>query len=317
MRFVNYRRHGDTRIGVLLEDRIIDVNRVLQLKLQRSGVANSSRLAFAQAPPDALAFIAAGQDGLDVIGDAVDWIESQSEASDDDQMADMGIQIPISQVGIAPPIPRPGKIICLGLNYRDHAIEAGDPIPDYPVYFPKYSNCVIGPGENIVIPKVTKMVDYEVELAFIIGRRGRNIDQNDAMNHVFGYTVVNDVSAREYQRRSSQWAAGKVFDTFLPMGPHIVTVDEVGDPHSLSISCKINDEVRQDSSTNQMIFTIPAIIKDLSEIMTLEPGDIVTTGTPPGVGSARKPPVWLAPSDTVSVEVEGIGVLVNSVIAEQ
>ena len=219
-------------------------------------------------------------------------------------------------VKLAAPIPNPGKILCIGLNYADHAAESGQPLPDYPIVFSKYSNTVIGSGEAIILPKVTDMVDYEAELGFVIGRRGRHISEADALDYVAGYLPINDVSARDYQERVSQWTMGKSFDTFAPMGPALVTADEVGDPHALDIRLWIGDETLQDSNTSQLIFSVPKLVADISEVMTLEPGDIVSTGTPPGVGAARKPQRFLRAGETVHIEIEKLGTLSNPIVAE-
>jgi 2-keto-4-pentenoate hydratase/2-oxohepta-3-ene-1,7-dioic acid hydratase in catechol pathway len=219
-------------------------------------------------------------------------------------------------VKLAAPIPNPGKILCIGLNYADHAAESGQPLPEHPIVFSKYSNTVIGSGEPIVLPKVTDMVDYEAELGFVIGKRGRHISEAEALDYVAGYLPVNDVSARDYQERVSQWTMGKSFDSFAPMGPALVTADEVGDPHKLAIRLWIGDEALQDSSTSQLIFSVPKLVADISEVMTLEPGDIVSTGTPPGVGGARKPPRWLRAGETVNIEIEKLGILSNPIVAE-
>jgi 2-keto-4-pentenoate hydratase/2-oxohepta-3-ene-1,7-dioic acid hydratase in catechol pathway len=221
-----------------------------------------------------------------------------------------------STMKVMAPIQRPGKIICIGLNYRDHAEEAKMPIPETPTVFAKWANTVTGHMHPIVLPKNSVKPDYEAELAVVIGRRGRHIAESDWRDHVFGYTILNDVSARDFQMATSQWTIGKTFDTFAPMGPWIVTADEIEDPGALKISLTLNGEVMQDSSTSNLIFGIPRLIAYLSSVMTLDPGDIISTGTPAGVGFARKPPRWLRAGDTVSVKVEGIGELVNPVIAE-
>jgi 2-keto-4-pentenoate hydratase/2-oxohepta-3-ene-1,7-dioic acid hydratase in catechol pathway len=224
--------------------------------------------------------------------------------------------LPWGSVTLLAPIPRPPKFICVGLNYRDHAIESGLPIPEIPVIFSKFSNTVIGPGAPIVLPKNSTKPDYEAELAFVIGKPGRHIPADKWLEHVAGYTIVNDVSARDFQLATSQWLMGKTFDTFAPMGPYLVTADEIIDPHSLAIGTTINGEVLQDSNTRELIFRIPEIVARLSSVFTLETGDIVSTGTPPGVGMARKPPRWLRPGDDVIVRVEGLGELRNPVVAE-
>src|SRR5579862_2218301 len=220
---------------------------------------------------------------------------------------------PLASVRLLAPIPRPPKIICVGLNYRDHAIESNMEIPKVPTIFSKYATAVIGPGETIQLPRVSTKPDYEAEFAVIIGKGGRNIPGASWKEHVFGYTNLNDVSARDYQMATTQWMMGKTFDTFAPMGPAIVTADEIADPHALDIQMIINGEVLQSSNTSQLIFRIPELIEYLSSVFTLEAGDIVSTGTPSGVGFARKPPRWLRPGDEVVVKISGLGELRNPV----
>ncbi|MBV9940214.1 MAG: fumarylacetoacetate hydrolase family protein [Acidobacteriaceae bacterium] len=222
----------------------------------------------------------------------------------------------LGTVKLLAPIPKPRKLICVGLNYRDHATETGSEIPSVPTIFNKFATSVIAPGENIILPKVSKSPDYEAEFAFIIGRGGRHIAAESWKEHVFGYTIVNDVSARDYQRATTQWLMGKTFDTFAPMGPWIVTADSIPDPHNLDIRLEINGETLQDSNTRELIFKIPDLIAFLSSVFTLEPGDIVSTGTPAGVGVARKPPRFLQPGDDVVVKIPAIGELRNPVISE-
>lgn len=222
----------------------------------------------------------------------------------------------LSDVTLMAPIPRPPKLICVGLNYRDHAAETKMEIPKVPTIFCKFPNIVIAHGDNIVLPKVSKSPDYEAEFAFVIGPGGRGISASKAMDHVFGYTIVNDVSARDFQLATSQWMMGKTFDTFAPMGPWIVTADEIADPHQLDISLEIGTERLQSSNTRELIFKIPELVEHLSTVVTLEPGDVVSTGTPAGVGFARKPPRFLKPGDECVIRVQGIGELRNPVVAE-
>ncbi len=217
----------------------------------------------------------------------------------------------------ARPLQRPPKIICVGLNYRAHALESKMEIPKVPTIFAKFPTAAIGCGEPIVLPRNSTKPDYEAELAFVIGKRGRHIPAEHWRDYVFGYTNFNDVSARDFQLRTSQWTIGKTFDTFAPMGPAIVTADEVPDPHALDISTTINGEVLQHSNTNDLIFKIPELIAHLSSVFTLEPGDVIATGTPAGVGFARNPPRWLKPGDEVVIRVEGLGDLRNPVVAEE
>ncbi len=222
-----------------------------------------------------------------------------------------------ANVELLAPVPNPQKIICLGLNYRDHAIETGAPIPEEPILFSKYPSALIGHEGKIVLPAVSHEVDFEAELVVVIGRGGKHIPKARAMEHVGGYAVGHDVSARDWQlhKPGKQWMAGKTFDTFAPVGPELVAAHTISDPHNLGIRLRLNGEVMQDSSTSQLIFRVDETIAYLSQIFTLEPGDLIFTGTPPGVGMARKPPVWLKAGDVVEVEIEGVGLLRNSVVA--
>jgi len=223
---------------------------------------------------------------------------------------------PLASVKLLAPIPVPPKIICIGLNYRDHAIESNMPIPTTPTVFTKFATAVIGPGDAIVLPANSQKPDYEAELAFVIGKGGRHIKAADWRDHVFGYTNFHDVSARDFQLATSQWTIGKTFDTFAPFGPWIVSADEIEDPHNLDICLTINGETLQHSNTRELVFGIPALVEYLSSVFTLESGDIVATGTPPGVGMARKPPRWLKPGDEVVVSIQGLGELRNTTVAE-
>ncbi len=227
------------------------------------------------------------------------------------------VRIPAAGVVLLPPILDPHKILCIGLNYRDHALENNRAIPTEPVLFGKFNNTLIGHGAPIRIPKVSKKVDYEAELVAVIGKRGRDVAEATALDYVAGYTVGHDVSARDWQFKGEekQWTIGKTFDTFAPTGPHLVTADEVPDPHALQIRLRLNGETLQDSNTREFIFTVPQLIAYLSQVLTLEPGDLIFTGTPPGVGIARKPPVFLKAGDEVEVEIERIGMLRNPVVA--
>jgi 2-keto-4-pentenoate hydratase/2-oxohepta-3-ene-1,7-dioic acid hydratase in catechol pathway len=226
------------------------------------------------------------------------------------------IRYPAKSVKVLPPIPEPKKIVCLGLNYSDHAAETNATIPKDPILFSKYATALIGPDEPIVLPPISKEVDFEAELVIVIGKRGRHLTPETAMQHVAGYTIGHDVSARDWQLKKDgkQWMVGKTFDTFAPLGPVLVTADEVPDPHHLPIRLRLNGQVMQNSNTSQMIFKVGQIVAHLSKIFTIEPGDLVYTGTPPGVGVARKPPIYLKAGDVVEIEIEGLGVLRNPVV---
>ena len=283
MRFVTLERPGYTEPGVLFEDQAIGL---------RGAVFD-----------DLLSVIAGGADALDRV---LRWVEFPPG----------GESVKRGQEKLAAPIPRPPKIVCIGLNYRDHAAEAKMAVPAVPTVFAKFPSAVIGHGHPIVLPGNSTKPDYEAELAVVIGRGGRHIPEARWREHVFGYTMMNDVSARDFQMATSQWMMGKTFDTFAPLGPAIVTADEIEDPHNLAISLTLSGETMQDSNSSNMIFQIPRLIAFLSSVFTLEPGDVISTGTPAGVGFARKPPRWLKPGDEVAVRVAGLGELVNPVVAE-
>jgi acylpyruvate hydrolase len=289
MQLVTFVRDGAQRLGALARpdgrEAIVDLNQA------------DPRL-----PADIIAFLAGG--------DASRALAEQALAAPPDAAV-------IDRAGarLVAPIPRPGKIICIGLNYRDHAAESNAPLPEYPVVFAKYANTVIGPGDAIVLPRVTEQVDYEGELGIVIGAQARDVPEAEALAYVAGYLPVNDVSARDYQMRTSQWTIGKTFDTFAPMGPALVTADEGPDPHALDLRVTIGDEVLQNSNTRHLIFSIPQLIAYLTSVMTLEPGDVIASGTPAGVGAARDPKRWLRAGETVVVEIERLGRLENPVVA--
>jgi acylpyruvate hydrolase len=214
-----------------------------------------------------------------------------------------------ASVRLLAPVPRPGKLIAIGLNYRDHAAESNMAIPERPVVFSKFTTSVIGPDESVILPPSSAQVDYEAELGVVIGRRAKNVSREDALSCVLGYTNINDVSARDFQFADGQWQRGKSCDTFAPIGEAIVTTDEVPDPHKLSIKLRLNGQTMQDSNTDQLIFGVPELVAFLSETITLEPGDVIATGTPPGVGFARKPPIYIKDGDVMEVEIEKLGTL--------
>jgi 2-keto-4-pentenoate hydratase/2-oxohepta-3-ene-1,7-dioic acid hydratase in catechol pathway len=252
---------------------------------------------------DLISVISGGAEALDRISR---WLQN----------APRGERFDPASTPLRAPIPKPPKIVCIGLNYRDHAAEARMATPEVPTVFAKFENTVTGHLHPIVLPNNSVKPDYEAEFAVVIGKGGRHIPEARWREHVFGYTILNDVSARDFQMQTSQWTMGKTFDTFAPMGPVIVTADEIADPHTLDISLTLNGELMQSSNTSNLIFGVPQLVAFLSSVMTLAPGDIISTGTPAGVGFARKPPRWLLPGDEVAVTVEGIGRLVNPVVAE-
>ena len=221
--------------------------------------------------------------------------------------------MPLSQVRLGPPIPDPDKILCMGLNYRDHAEESGMELPKKPVFFTKFRNSLTGPHDDIVVPAASEQIDYEAELAVVIGRRCKDVQVSQALDYVAGAMALNDVSARDLQMEVPQWTMGKAIDTFAPCGPALVLMDEIDDLQSLGIRARVNGDTLQDANTSLMVFTVAEAIAFLTRVMTLEPGDIIATGTPAGVGWTRNPPVWLHSGDVVEVEIDGIGTLRNPV----
>jgi len=220
----------------------------------------------------------------------------------------------LDAVRLLAPIPHPGKILCSGINYTSHAEEnPGAKMPTDPFFFSKLPSAVIGPGEPIVLPGQSRQVDYEVEFAVVIGKKMKGAPESDVMSHIFGYTILHDVSARDVQFKDNQITLGKNFDTFCPLGPCIVTTDELRDPGNVKLRSFVNDKLMQDGTTADWVFPLPTLLSRLSQVMTLEPGDVVSTGTPAGVGAFRKPPVFLKPGDVCRLEIEGIGLLENPV----
>jgi 2-keto-4-pentenoate hydratase/2-oxohepta-3-ene-1,7-dioic acid hydratase in catechol pathway len=226
-----------------------------------------------------------------------------------------GAPVPLADVELLAPVPDPPQFIGVGLNYRDHAEESGMPVPEVPITFGFLNSAIIDPGIAIELPPFTDEVDWEVELAIVIGRGGRDIPLDEAMAAVAGYTIVNDLSARDIQMREGQWSRAKSFDTFKPMGPWITTTDELGTAGSLAVKLWVNDVIKQDGSTVELVFDVPALVSRLSASVTLQPGAVISTGTPPGVGFAMKPPEFLQAGDTVTLEIEGIGRLSNPVVS--
>ncbi|MEO3887065.1 fumarylacetoacetate hydrolase family protein [Nonomuraea sp. B5E05] len=292
MRLVTYAIGGGAASGVLAGDRVVDLaSAVAQAAGEDSGLPRSLPVrAYLERELDHVAVAAAAG-----------------------ALARAGEGVALDEVRLLPPVPDPEKILCIGLNYRDHAEEAGLQLPSEPMVFAKFRNSLIGPADAIVLPNAVERVDYEAELAVVIGRRGRAIPEELALRHVAGVTVFNDVSARDMQAATSQWTMGKAVDTFGPCGPSLVTLDEVGDLDDLRLRTRVNGATVQDGTTADMVFSVARLISHLSRAMTLEPGDIIATGTPAGVGFKRTPPVLLKDGDLVEVEIDGLGTLANRV----
>ncbi|MGB5759627.1 MAG: fumarylacetoacetate hydrolase family protein [Acidimicrobiales bacterium] len=227
--------------------------------------------------------------------------------------ADGGETVAVADADLAPVVPRPDKIVCVGVNYRDHIAEMGREVPGHPTYFAKYARALVGPNDEIVLPPadVSTSIDWECELALVIGRSARNVSGADALAAIAGFCVLNDVSVRDWQRRTTQFLAGKTFEGLTPIGPSLVTSDQVGDGSGLALSTTVNGVVKQESNTSHLVFNAVDIVSDLSRVMTLDPGDVIATGTPGGVGAARTPPEYLKPGDELVTTIEGLGRLVN------
>jgi 2-keto-4-pentenoate hydratase/2-oxohepta-3-ene-1,7-dioic acid hydratase in catechol pathway len=299
MRLVTYKQHEARRLGALLDNTtIVDLNR-----------ASGGRL-----PTDMIAFLDAGAPALLQAQEVVSAAESAAKTG----ASASGVLVSLSLPGVLleAPVPRPGKVLAIGLNYRDHAEESGQPLPRYPIVFSKVSTCIVGAGSPIEKPSVSDSVDWEAELCAVIGRRGRHIEESKAMEYVAGFMCGNDVSVRDWQFHNPTWMMGKGFDTHGPTGPWLVTSDGV-DPSDLNIQCFVNDELKQSSNTRHLIFDVPKLIAYISTACTLEPGDVIFTGTPAGVGVSRKPPEFLKDGDVVRVDISGLGSLTNPVVNEQ
>lgn len=311
MKLYTFEFEDQRRIGAERGGQLIDLGfAYAELVASR---AKSTEDATARLPMDMRAFLEGGEPALAAARRAVEFA-AESPAGANGQRLAYGFD----EVRLLAPIPRPGKILCSGINYRSHLEEnPGARLPETPFFFSKLPSAVIGPNDPIIHPKMTRQLDYEVELAVVIGRTMRAVDESDVPGCIAGYTILHDVSARDVQFKDNQITLGKNFDTFAPMGPCIVTTDEQTDLGNISLRTFVNDRLLQDGSTADWVFPLPRLLSFLSHVMTLEPGDVVTTGTPAGVGVFRRPQIFLQPGDTVTLEVEGIGRLENPVVAQE
>lgn len=298
MRVVSFVAGGEVRVGLERAGRVFDLlglgRRVLGAKADRL----LSRC------HDVVSLLEAGEPALE----AARQVEAQA------------VQNPAEgydtrQVALLAPVLRPQKLLCIGQNYRDHCEEQNQPLPEFPVLFTKVPTAITHPGASIVLPEISQKVDFEGELCVVIGRQGRHIPRERAYEHVAGYTILNDVSARDIQKADGQWVRAKSFDTFAPLGPALVTHDEIGDPQALDLETRVNGQVMQKSNTRNLVFDVPYLVSYLSQVFTLVPGDLISTGTPGGVGVFRDPPVFLKAGDTVSITIDRIGTLTNPVVS--
>lgn len=307
MRLIHYRFLGVSRIGCFVDGKVIDLNTAYELMLQSNGSIRAKQIAEAFVPANMVEFLQGGNESLSLAKKAVQFILEPPRLFEQKVIHDY------SEVTMEAPVLNPGKIVCVGHNYREHILEMGRDLPPHPVVFAKFSNTIIGPQDDIPFFPVSEQLDYEAEFAFVIGKRARNVSQDEALDYVAGYTVANDVTYRDIQRRTLQWLQGKTVEGSLPLGPWLITADELGDPSGLEVVLTVNGEERQRSNTANLVFTVPYLVEFLSSLMTLEPGDVILTGTPGGVGVARDPQLFLKDGDVVRVEIDRIGALENRV----
>jgi 2-keto-4-pentenoate hydratase/2-oxohepta-3-ene-1,7-dioic acid hydratase in catechol pathway len=297
MKLVRFSTNGEPpRLGALQDDRIADLQASLAASLTKRGVVRGRDIAAALVLPSTRAFLEGGAFVQEALASVTEWVT-----------------VPRGSARLHAPIADPGKFICIGLNYKDHAAETNNPIPKEPPIFPKWSNAILDPGEPVVRPRGSTQLDWEVELGVVIGRTTRDVPRERALEHVWGYTIINDVSARDFQFITSQWGAGKIADTLAPMGPWIADRSEIPDPHVLDLKTWVNGQLMQNGTTRNFIFDVTYIVSYLSKLMTLAPGDVIATGTPAGVGHGRKPPVHLKAGDVCRLEITGLGTLENPI----
>ena len=307
MKLITFSYEGISRIGAIQQEEVVDLHAAYKSLLKSEGKIRAREIAEAFVPADMTGFLQGGKESLELAKKAIDFALVSRE--------DTGYKLvyALNEVKVEAPVPEPSKIICVGHNYREHILEMGREIPSHPVIFAKFANTVIGPQDDIPFFPVSEQLDYEAEFAFVVGKRARNVSREDALEYVAGYTIANDVTYRDIQRRTLQWLQGKTVEGSLPMGPWLVTTDELKDPSGLNVRLTVNGEERQKTNTDNFVFDVQYLVEFLSNLMTLEPGDIILTGTPGGVGVARDPQVFLKDGDIVRVEIDNIGYLENKV----
>ncbi|BCW52352.1 fumarylacetoacetate hydrolase family protein [Arthrobacter sp. StoSoilB13] len=294
MKIVSYEHESGIRGGVLIDDTVYDLELLLQGSSQAVHGATTTVREF-----------------LELYGDRLEALSAEVSAlAGQDPEAHVGAR---ADIRLTTPVPNPSKVLCIGLNYKDHVAETGRAFPEYPDVFAKFASTMVGPEDEIGGAKVSENLDFEGELAVVIGRKASEVPEEEALNYVAGLAPLNDVTARDLQYRGTQWLAGKAVDGSTPWGPALVTLDEVGDPQNLDLATRVNGIEVQRSNTSYQIFPIARIVSYLSSFLTLEPGDVIATGTPQGIGAKRNPPVWLEPGDTVEIEIDKVGLLRNTV----
>ena len=307
MKIVRYSQNGHApRLGCFMgEDRVMDLEASCRAHLAGKGVVRAAAIAAALFPADSTrGFLEGGVASQDMLTTMLEGVKSGSFQPVAHALASVRLHAPIAD---------PGKFICIGLNYKDHAAETGNPAPKEPPIFPKWNNAILDPGEPILRPRGEKTLDWEVELGVVIGKTARYVSKDRALDYVYGYTIINDASARDFQFLTTQWSAGKIGDTLAPVGPYIADRTEIPDPHVLDLKTWVNGTLMQNGNTSNFIFDVRYIVSYLSGIMTLSPGDLIATGTPAGVGFSRKPQITLQPGDTVKLQITGLGILENPI----
>jgi acylpyruvate hydrolase len=316
MRLLTFSARGQTRLGAEAGAWVIDLNRAGHEYFGAQGGPRAAGQSDTWLPPSMKEFLAGGNDAMAAAGEATRHIHTLlNDPSEAARLQREGVAWRSDDVRRLPPVPDPPKILCVGRNYAEHAREGGAEPPELPIFFGRFPHSLLGPGEPFVLPTVSPQVDFEGELVAVIGRRGRGIPEARALDYVAGYTIFNDISIRDFQRRTSQWMLGKNFDRSGPLGPALVTRDEIPDPQNLTLTVDVSGERMQEAHTGIMIFGVAHLIAYVSQALTLEPGDLIATGTPSGVGFARKPPRWLRAGDIVRVSIGQLGVLETPIVA--
>lgn len=312
MKLITFTTAGFSRIGAIVEgEKIVDLNYAYQAQLQNKGQYRYEAIAEAYVPAKMESFLQGGNESMEIAKSVINYALSNNGEFKHRLIYDK------SEVKVNAPVTNPGKIFCVGHNYREHILEMGRDLPTNPVLFAKFANTVIGPEDNIPFYPISEQLDYEAEFAVIIGKQARNVSEEDALNCVAGYTIANDVTYRDLQRRTLQWLQGKTVDGSAPMGPWMVTTDELTNPSGLGVILSVNGEIRQKTNTENLVFSVPYLVSFLSKLVTLEPGDIILTGTPGGVGVAMDPPSFLKDGDVVKIEIDQVGVLENKVVLQE
>jgi acylpyruvate hydrolase len=316
MRLVTFRARGQCRLGAEAGPWIVDLNRAGGQYFAAQGSPRAAAQAAAWLPPSMTRFLLGGDESMRAARDTVRHVEDAlSRPAQAERLQRDGVIWSLGDVRLLPPVPRPPKILCVGRNYAEHAREGGSEPPEVPIFFGRFPHSLLGHGEPFVLPRASPEVDFEGELAAVIGRPAHDVPEARALDYVAGYTLFNDISIRDFQRRTSQWMIGKNFDRSGPLGPALVTRDEIPDPQDLTLTVDVSGERMQEAHTGTMVFTVAHLIAYISRALTLEPGDVLATGTPSGVGFARKPPRWLRAGDVVRVTIPRIGTLETPVVS--